>query len=282
VTGLRRKAIYVRLSDRESIAYDYIWLGSTPVAQEDIGGQTHWTVTDHLGTPVIQTNSSGAIYWQPDYSPTGAVYSLRTSDAHEPLRMAAQEAEELTAGNPNGLSGRFYSQARWYRPQLGRYTQVDPIGYLGGQYNLYAYAGNNSINLTDPDGLDVSIGWHTAVPEIPGGQDIGHAFYIITPGSAGVLPNGTLGNAAGLDHRTPELLLSRCFVSWEWSAVTARLLRTTLLGIGCHHYHGFFVLRFFGDSWLYLLSIVFIGISATAGLSVLSLTSSAQILLVLV
>jgi RHS repeat-associated protein len=47
----------------------------------------------------------------------------------------------------------YYYKARFYSPRLGRFLQTDPIGYDGG-LNLYAYVGNDPVNLTDPMGLD--------------------------------------------------------------------------------------------------------------------------------
>lgn len=42
---------------------------------------------------------------------------------------------------------------RWYRPKLGRFINRDPIGEAGG-LNLYAYVGNDPVNLADFIGLN--------------------------------------------------------------------------------------------------------------------------------
>ncbi|EGY02684.1 YD repeat-containing protein [Nitrospirillum viridazoti Y2] len=49
----------------------------------------------------------------------------------------------------------YYFKARMYSPYMGRFFQPDPSGYSAGM-NLYAYAGGDPINRTDPLGLQSS------------------------------------------------------------------------------------------------------------------------------
>ena len=43
--------------------------------------------------------------------------------------------------------------ARDYDPVVGRWTAKDPIGFEGGDTNLYSYVGQNPLNYVDPSGL---------------------------------------------------------------------------------------------------------------------------------
>lgn len=47
--------------------------------------------------------------------------------------------------------------ARAYDPSIGRWTTKDPIGFDGGDTNLYAYVGGNPMSYVDPSGLDREI-----------------------------------------------------------------------------------------------------------------------------
>jgi RHS repeat-associated protein len=49
-------------------------------------------------------------------------------------------------------SGLSYYRARYYDPTTGRFLQKDPIGFAGGDLNLYPYVRGNPANAYDPHG----------------------------------------------------------------------------------------------------------------------------------
>ena len=58
-------------------------------------------------------------------------------------------------GRENDGTGLYYYRARYYSPVRQRFISQDPIGFLGGDPNLYAYVFNSSTSFTDPFGLKV-------------------------------------------------------------------------------------------------------------------------------
>ncbi|MBW3564275.1 MAG: RHS domain-containing protein [Acidobacteria bacterium] len=136
----------------------HVWFAGAPVAQvthsvpsEPLAApEVVWTVTDHLGTPRIQADSTGAIVWHAEHEPYGRIYLLREGEGrHQPLRFPGQEAEQLGVNAANGITDRNYNIFRWYRAAEGRYTQADPAGLFGG-LNLYIYVGDEPISGKDP------------------------------------------------------------------------------------------------------------------------------------
>ncbi|MDQ6800958.1 MAG: RHS domain-containing protein, partial [Acidobacteriota bacterium] len=161
-----------------TIQYEYAWFGGQPIAQFT-GTTTYWTFNDHLGTPVVQTDSSAAIAWRAEYEPYGKVSKMRVGgNAHQPLRFPGQEDEQLDSGT-NGANDRRYNILRWYRSNWGKFTQFDPIGNtywpsaLGSRIfsrapvvavphlanparvHPFSYAASNPLSNVDPRGLRV-------------------------------------------------------------------------------------------------------------------------------
>ena len=50
-------------------------------------------------------------------------------------------------------TGLYFYRARYYDPAIGRFISEDPIGFSGGDLNLYAYVRNNPVKYKDPLGL---------------------------------------------------------------------------------------------------------------------------------
>ena len=49
-------------------------------------------------------------------------------------------------------SGRSYYRARYYDPASGKFVSEDPLGFYGGDTNLYRYVLNSPSNYMDPEG----------------------------------------------------------------------------------------------------------------------------------
>jgi len=49
--------------------------------------------------------------------------------------------------------GLYANRERWLSPTLGRFTSTDPLGFGGGDANLYGYVGNGPTGGLDPSGL---------------------------------------------------------------------------------------------------------------------------------
>jgi RHS repeat-associated protein len=93
----------------------------------------------------LEADDVGRVVSFEEYSPYGATtYRAVSSQVEAPSkhRFAHYCRDEI------GLN---HCGARYYASWLGRWTSLDPLGLLDGP-NLYAYVGNNPIDLADPTG----------------------------------------------------------------------------------------------------------------------------------
>ena len=60
---------------------------------------------------------------------------------------------QFTGREFDSFSGLQFSRARFYDPRLGRFISEDPIGFAGGDVNLYGYVRNQPYIFRDPMGL---------------------------------------------------------------------------------------------------------------------------------
>lgn len=112
------------------------------------GGMLHCYLADGLGSIVALTDETGRVVKSYDYGTFGGI----TEEVG-----ALQNQFAYTAREWEPETGLYYYRLRYYAPELGRFVQVDPIGFGAGDHNLYRYAGNDPVNWTDPMGLTVVI-----------------------------------------------------------------------------------------------------------------------------
>jgi RHS repeat-associated protein len=109
-------------------------------------GTSYYYHNDHLGTPQKLTDPTGNTVWSATYTAFGEAEVTAASTIENNLRFPGQYYDEET--------NLHYNWNRYYSPETGRYTQVDPIGLKGG-INLFGYVENNPVNLIDSDGLSL-------------------------------------------------------------------------------------------------------------------------------
>jgi RHS repeat-associated protein len=114
-----------------------------------------------LGSIRNIVDSSGEMRLHRQFDAFGNIVAeIRYNETGTPLAPGSFEHETLEIA----FSGRPYDSAtglqnnlnRWYDPRLGRWMSEDPIGYAGGDANLYRYVGNRPTDWRDPLGLVVN------------------------------------------------------------------------------------------------------------------------------
>jgi RHS repeat-associated protein len=131
---------------------EFVWFGDRRIAQiapATGASAIRYTFADHLGTPLLQTDSTGQVVWRVEYEPFGNVHEVRAGVRNsQPLRFPGQDAVVAWDGGAE----ENYNIFRWYRSGWGRYTQPDPLGLKGG-LGLYTYTENRPTTMVDPLGL---------------------------------------------------------------------------------------------------------------------------------
>jgi RHS repeat-associated protein len=104
--------------------------------------------TDAGGNVRVVTDGAGTELERHDYAPFGE--ESNAGAASQPRRFTGKERDAET--------GLDYFGARYYRANIGRFTTVDPVQTVQDnlvdpqRWNRYAYARNNPLRYTDPDG----------------------------------------------------------------------------------------------------------------------------------
>ena len=146
--------------------------GDEPTYQEEYYKQYYYH-SDHLGSASLISDYKGDEYQRIEYTPYGETWVEKTQNQgleFLPYKFTAKELDEET--------GLYYYGARYLDPRYSMWISTDPalgeyipkapvneeakkynqnLPGMGGVFNhingnLYAYAGNNPVKYTDPDG----------------------------------------------------------------------------------------------------------------------------------
>jgi len=129
----------------------YYSVAGMMVAVND-GTGLQYLLTDHLGSTVAVTNSSGTLTSQQRYLPFGAVRSIPNS----PI-LATDFGYTGQRKLDDGMGGIMDYKARFYSPALSRFLQPDsiiPNPANPQAYNRFSYVYNRPVNFNDPSGHD--------------------------------------------------------------------------------------------------------------------------------
>ncbi|WP_433572896.1 RHS repeat-associated core domain-containing protein [Streptomyces sp. CA-251247] len=105
------------------------------------GGTSYYYLTDAIGSVVAVADESGAKVNAYSYSPRGVQRAGTSEQVPQPYRFA---------GGFQDPTGLYHYAARYYDPNLGRFTSPDPSGQ---EKNPYLYAEGDPVNRIDPTGL---------------------------------------------------------------------------------------------------------------------------------
>jgi len=118
----------------------------------EVGAQPRSYELDHLGSVLnsaaaLSNNEAKNAITLTGYGPFGE------SNQDEISGHSLAVVFGFAGGEYDLESHRYYFRARVYDPAVGRWASKDPIGFGGGDTNLYAYCGNDPLNCLDPRGL---------------------------------------------------------------------------------------------------------------------------------
>jgi len=121
---------------------------------EATGGVRTDYLTDALGSVTGTVNQSASVVNTYRYKPYGATLA-KTGTGADPI--FGWVGSQGYAGTGKAHS-EVYVRARHYSSTSGRWTTKDPLGFDGGDWNLYRYVGNSAVDLVDYFGLQPQLG----------------------------------------------------------------------------------------------------------------------------
>ncbi len=146
--------------------YSFIYTGGQHLARVngvigDDNAKKFYYHNDHQGSALAVTDENGNKVVERDFTPFGE--RINTDIYDETERDVDEDDSGFTGKDWDGDIGLYYYNARWYDPEVGRFTtedsETDP-----NNPNEYAYCYDNPVNNIDPTGhFNVSVARGTAL-----------------------------------------------------------------------------------------------------------------------
>ncbi|MFG3315608.1 RHS repeat-associated core domain-containing protein [Streptomyces albidoflavus] len=158
------------------------------------GGKVYFYLTDALGSVVAMADESGAKVNTYKYSPRGVRVLAGTDEK-------VKQPHQFTGGYRDD-TGLYHFAARYYDPNIGRFTSQDPSGQ---EKNPYLYAEGDPVNRIDPTGLKscewwqgpVLCNWDAVNNNVQKGAGAGAAWGVTIGGLGGGLVGGLASGGVG-------------------------------------------------------------------------------------
>ena len=134
-------------------------------------GGLYFYIKDYQGNVRVVLNQANLPVEVNSYYPYGGLMAATTTEGTQPYKYGAKELDR-----ENGLDS-YDSQARWYAPQIGRTSTLDPMAEKYPHLSPYLWCAANPNRYRDPDGRKVEL-YATSLP----GCDIPlatHTFIVI-------------------------------------------------------------------------------------------------------
>jgi RHS repeat-associated protein len=171
----------------------------TVFARMGSDGSEAWYLADHLGSERGLMDNTGTLRDSINYDAFGNATESNPSYGDR-FKWTGQEFDSSTNLQLNGM--------RYYDPATGRWTSQDPLGFGGGDSNLYRYATNSPVGNVDPTGMsenpeEVFLGYYVKLLQSGISQGLaGEAATLLTGLHMQSIPSGYSHNEE--DLRNPN------------------------------------------------------------------------------
>lgn len=125
-----------------TVTSETLW-GHKPLARK-INGSWYYYIYNAHGDVVGLVNDAGAVVNTYEYDAWGNI-TYETETVDNPIKYAGEYYDDEL--------DMYYLRARYYDPNVGRFTTEDPVR---DGVNWYVYCGNNPVNRHDPSGMSWS------------------------------------------------------------------------------------------------------------------------------